>query len=197
MTESLRAAKRAGEARSSAPKLGILLIALLLLVIAACKKKSETAVNLNAANKVSMRQVRLYYESPQMLLVAEPRSIPLPESSAGAIPAVVRELLKGPAKPPLLRLFPEDTVLRGAYLLPGGTAIVDLSGATLSSGWGTGTHQEMMAAYSLVHSMTANFEEVRRVRVLVNGNPTETLAGHLSLTKSLSPHPALVEASSR
>ncbi|MEO8378134.1 MAG: GerMN domain-containing protein [Acidobacteriota bacterium] len=168
-----------------------------LPLVTACKKKTETPVNLNAANKVSVRSVRLYFESPQMLLVAEPRKVPVPESAAAALPIVARELLKGPATPPLSRLFPEDTVVRGAYLLPGGTAIVDLGGPTLIGGWGTGSHQELMSAYSLVQTLTANFEEVRRVRVLINGSPAETLAGHVSLAKSLGPHLELVEPSSR
>lgn len=186
--------------RSRAPRLApcaSFAICVAILLLAGCGKKKETPANLNAANKVSVRSVRLYYESPQMLLVAEPRSIPLPESTAAAIPAVARELMKGPARPPLARLFPADTVVRGAYLLPGGTVIVDLGGATLISGWGTGSHQELMSAYSLVHSLTANFDEVRRVRVLINGSPAETLAGHISLGKSLGPHPALVEPLSR
>jgi hypothetical protein len=168
-----------------------------LAILAACSKKPETRANLNAANKVSVRQVRLYFESQQMLLAAESRAIPLPESPAAAIPLVTRELLKGPARPPLTRLFPEDTIVRGAYLLPGGTAIVDLGGPTIGAGWGTGTHQELMAVYSLVQSLTANFADVRRVRVLINGTPAETLAGHVSLARSLDPQMSLVEPSSR
>ena len=173
--------------------------ALALLVVAgACKKKSETPANLNAANRVSMRQVRLYYESPRMLLGTEPRSIALPESPAAAIPVVVRELMKGPAaNSQLVRLFPADTVVRAAYLLPGGTVIVDLGGTTLTEGWGTGSHQELMSLYSLVHTLTANFADARRVRVLVNGTPAETLAGHISLAKSLEPFPGVVEPASR
>jgi len=179
--------------------LGMTLAAVALLVVAgACKKKSETPVNLNAANKVSVRQVRLYFESSQMLLAAEPRNIALPESPAAAIPVVVRELLKGPAPTSKLgRLFPVDTVVRGAYLLPGGTVIVDLGGTTLTQGWGTGSHQELMSIYSLVHSLTANFADARRVRVLINGTPAETLAGHVSLAKSITPLLGVVEPASR
>jgi len=77
------------------------------------------------------------------------------------------------------------------------TVIVDLGGATLTAGWGTGSHQELMSLYSLVHTLTANFADARRVRVLINGTPAETLAGHISLTKSLEPFPGLVEPSAR
>lgn len=175
----------------------VVALAALLLIAGACKKKSETPANLNAANKVAVRMVRLYYESAQMQLTAETRNVAMPESSAGAMPVVVRELLKGPAMPASLRLFPADTVARGTYLLPGGTVIVDLGGPTLTAGWGTGTHQELMAVYSLVQTVTANFAEAKRVRVLVNGTPAETLGGHVSLAKSLMPMPALVEPRSR
>jgi spore germination protein GerM len=173
-------------------RLAVILLGV-LVVAGACKKKETPAANLNAANKVAVRAVKLYYESPQMMLVPETRSVPLPESPAGAIPMVVRELLKGPATPAGLRLFPIDTVVRGAYLLPEGTVIVDLGGVTLSQGWGTGTHTELMAAYSLVQTMTANFVEARRVRIMVNGTPTETLAGHVSLARSLGPMPTLID----
>lgn len=170
----------------------------LLVVAGACKKKSETPANLNVANRVSMRQVRLFYESPRMLLASEPRSIALPESPAAAIPVVVRELMKGPAaNSELGRLFPADIEVRATYLLPGGTVIVDLGGTTLTDGWGTGSHHELMSLYSLVHTLTGNFPEARRVRVLVNGTPAETLAGHISLAKSLEPHLGLVEPASR
>lgn len=173
--------------------------ALALLVVAgACGRKKETPANLNAANKVSMRQVRLYYESPRMLLAAEGRNIALPENPSAAIPMVVRELMKGPAAgSPLGGLFPGDTVVRGAYLLPGGTVIVDLGGTTLTQGWGTGSHQELLALYSLAQTLTANFADARRVRVLINGTPAETLAGHISLAKSLVPPPGMVEPASR
>jgi spore germination protein GerM len=132
-----------------------------------------------------------------MLLAAETRNVALPESAPAAVPAVVRELIKGPVMPTSLRLFPADTVVRGAYLLPGGTVIVDLGGPTLVQGWGTGSHQELMAVYSLVQTVTANFPEAKSVRVMVNGAPAETLGGHIWVARSLVPMPKLVDPRSR
>ncbi len=164
-----------------------------LLAAGACRKENPTQARIDAANKVVVRPVRLFYESPQMLLAAETRNIALPESPAAAVAVVTRELMKGPANATLSRLYPTDIVVRGAYLLPGGTVIVDLGGTTLSQGWGTGTHHELMAAYSLVQTVTANFADARRVRFLVNGVPAETLAGHLSLSRSLEPKRDLID----
>ena len=172
-------------------------LAVLALVIVAisgaCRKKNDAAKSLNAQNRVAVREVQLFYESPQMFLVPETRSLSLPESSPAALPIVVRELMKGPARGPGMRVFPQDTVVRGAYLLPGGTVVVDLGGVTLTQGWGAGTHQELMAAYSLAQTLGANFADARRVRIVINGSPAETLAGHLSLAKSLEPRRDLLD----
>src|SRR5438067_2834888 len=155
---------------------------LFLIAIVACKKQQPLSRNLNVENKVAMRRVLLFYESQELLLAPEARDLPLPENPAGALDLVLRELLKGSVNAAVPRLLPADTILRGSYLLPEGTAFVDLGGPTLTQGWGTGSHQELMSIYSVVQTVTANFPEAKRVRMLVNGEPAETLAGHVSLS---------------
>ena len=163
------------------------------MLAAACNRKpAQLSSNLAAENKVTVRPVTLYYQGVDMLLGSEQRSVALPENPAAAMPVVIRELIKPPASPLHARSFPADTVVRAAYLLPDGTAFVDLGGATLTQGWGTGTHEELMAVYAVVQTVTANFPEAKRVRILVNGEPAETLAGHISLARSLAPMPSLV-----
>ncbi|HSP36118.1 MAG TPA: GerMN domain-containing protein [Thermoanaerobaculia bacterium] len=168
-------------------------VVVLLLALSACSRQSKPlSSNLNVENKVSMREVRLYYESSDMMLVPETRNIAVPENPAAAVPAVLRELLKGPANAAVPRLLPADAVLRAAYYLPEGIVIVDLGGPTLTNGWTTGTHQELMSIYSLVQTVVANFPGAKRVRILVNGTPAETLGGHISLARSLAPNPSVV-----
>lgn len=168
------------------------MLAVALLAVAGCKRSQPLPSNLNVANKVAPRIVLLYYESPDMLLVPERRNVALPENPAGALSLVVRELFKGSVNPGVPRAFPPDTVVRGAYLLPDGTAFVDVGGPTLAQGWGTGSHEELMAVYSVVQTVMTNFPEAKRVRLLVNGEPAETLAGHISLSRALTPMRGLV-----
>ena len=167
-------------------------LALALIVVVACGRNQPLSQNLNIENKVAVRTVTLFYESPDMMLAPERRSVALPENPAGALSIVIRELFKGSANAAVPRLFPPDTVVRGAYLLPDGTAFVDLGGPTLSQGWGAGSHEELMAIYSVVQTVTTNFPEAKRVRLLVNGEPSETLAGHVSLARALTPMTPLV-----
>ena len=167
-------------------------LALPLVLLVACNRQAPLTRNLAVENKVAMRTVSLYYESQDLLLAPEKRDLPLPENPAAALDLVMRELVKGSANTAVPRLLPDDTVVRGAYLLPDGTAFVDLGGPTLSQGWTTGSHQELMAIYSVVQTVTANFPEAKRVRMLVNGEPAETLAGHVSLSRALTPMPSVV-----
>ena len=177
-------------------KHAVLVVALVFLLFT-CKKKTAQQSNLNAQNQVVPRVVRLYFESASLLLTAEQRSVQLPQSAAGAMPVVVRELTKGATNPALARSLPPDTVVRGAYLLPDGSAFVDLGGVTLTQGWQAGSHEELMAVYSIVQTVTANFPEAKKVRILVNGTPAETLAGHIALDRSLTPMAELVDPRAR
>jgi len=165
----------------------VLLSLAILAIVGGCTKKRELTPNLNVENKVQVRPVTLFFEGPEMLLVRETRNVGLPENPAGALSQVARELLKGSANAGVPHIFPRDTVVRAAFLLPDGTAFIDLGGPTLSQGWGTGSHEELMAVYSVVQTVTTNFPEAKRVRILVNDEPAETLAGHVNLSRALLP----------
>lgn len=173
-------------------RIAVLLISISSVLAISCRKPARST-NLNVENKVAVRTVRLYFESPEMLLAPETRNVALPEKPAGALAATVRELFKGSANASVPRMFPPDTIVRGAYLLSDGTAFVDLGGPTLSQGWGTGSHEELMAIYSVVQTVTVNFPQARRVRFLLNGEPAETLAGHINLARSLTPLTSVVD----
>ena len=172
-------------------RIAVLSLALLALA-GACRKKEPLTPNLAKENKVAVRVVTLFFETPDMLLGQEQRNLALPENPAGALSVVMRELLKGSANAAVPRIFPADSVVRATFLLPDGTAFVDLGGPTLTGGWGTGSHEELMAVYSIVSTVTTNFPEVKRVRILVNGEPAETLAGHISLRQPLKPITSLL-----
>jgi hypothetical protein len=164
----------------------VLSLATLVIVAGGCKKK-PLSQNLNVENKVVVRPVTLFFEGPEMLLVRETRNVGLPENPAGALSLVARELIKGSSNAGVPHIFPRDTVVRATFLLPDGTAFIDLGGLTLTQGWGTGSHEELMAVYSVVQTVTTNFPEAKRVRILINDEPAETLAGHVNLSRALLP----------
>ena len=72
--------------------------------------------------------------------------------------------------------------LRNAFLLPEGEAVVDFA---LDSGLTFGSDEELAIVASLVDTILQNVAETSRVRILINGEPAETLGGHVDLTRPL------------
>lgn len=173
---------------------GLIVVVGAFFVLAGCKSEKKTVESAMAlANKVSSRTITLFFESPEGL-VPEQRTLPLPESDGAALSLVAKELLKGSANESIPGPLPQDSVIRSAYLLPEGLAVVDVGGPTLANGWNTGSHGEMIAVYSLVQTIVSNFPSVHRVRILVNGQPVQTLAGHIEIDRSLRPLQFLLRA---
>jgi spore germination protein GerM len=56
-----------------------------------------------------------------------------------------------------------------------------------------GSSAELMTVYSIVNTLTLNFPQIKRVQILIDGKPIETIAGHLSLREPLSPKPDLIK----
>ena len=102
------------------------------------------------------------------------------------IKQIIADLIGGPQSQDALRSLPPGTRLRQAFVLENGTAYLDFS-AELSESLGGGSQQELLAVYSIIDSVALNVSEVRRVGILINGQPIETLNGHLDLRRPLPP----------
>ncbi len=81
--------------------------------------------------------------------------------------------------------------LRAFYLDSGGTAVVDLvplspGGVKASAG------EELVGLYAMIDTLSGNFEEVKRVRFLLEGRDAQTLAGHVDLARTFTKRPDLV-----
>lgn len=79
------------------------------------------------------------------------------------------------------RTLPADAVLLQFYLLPDGTAIADFSEA-LEAETPSGILNEELAIDSIARTLGANLSNVRRIKFLIRGQDSETLAGHLDLS---------------
>ena len=82
------------------------------------------------------------------------------------------------------QVLPPETKLREIYMMESGLMVVDLTRevSALHPGGVTG---EVSSIYSVVNSLTLNLPAVRKVKILVEGAETETLAGHVDLRRPL------------
>jgi hypothetical protein len=128
-------------------------------------------------------RVTLYFPDQHgMLLHTEERDIPKPTAGAAFLQALFAELQRGPTREGLLPVIPPKMQLRNAFLLPEGEAVLDLA---LDSALTFGSDEELTIVGALVDTTLHNVAETSRVRILVNGEPAETLGGHVDLTRPL------------
>ena len=112
----------------------------------------------------------------------EPVTVELPLAGEPVLRAkqLLHELISSPPAPER-RTLPAGTVLLEFYLLDDGTAVADFSDS-LSSALPAGILTEQAAVDSIVRTLEANVSEIRRLKILLNGQETDTLAGHADLS---------------
>jgi spore germination protein GerM len=124
-------------------------------------------------------------------LSGEPREIFLTKAPGDRAKQVLAELIAGPTQPTSLRALPHGTLLRQVYVLDDGTAWVDFS-RDLRVGLGGGSAGELFAVYAIVNSVALNIPEIHRVGILIDGEPVETLNGHVDLRRPLPPDTSVI-----
>ncbi len=128
-------------------------------------------------------RVTLYFpDQDGALLHAEERDLPRPTGGAAFLRTLFGELQKGPTTQGLIAVIPPKMQLRNAFLLPEGEAVLDVA---VDSALTFGSDEELTIVGSLVDTTLHNLAETTRVRILVNGEPAETLGGHVDLTRPL------------
>jgi hypothetical protein len=128
-------------------------------------------------------RVTLYFPDQQgVLLHIEERDIPRPTRGSAFLQALFAELQKGPTREGLIGVIPPKMQLRNAFLLPEGEAVLDLA---LDASLTFGSDEELTIVGALVDTTLHNVAETSRVRILINGEPAETLGGHVDLTRPL------------
>ncbi len=71
--------------------------------------------------------------------------------------------------------------IRDVYLVDPGLAVIDLN-AAFADGHRSGVLVEELSVVSLVQTLSANIPGITRVKILVEGNERDTLAGHADLS---------------
>ncbi len=128
-------------------------------------------------------QVTLYvaYDDPGVLL-PQASVIPLAGGRQQRAEGLLRALMDVyTAKTSQHPLGPGADV-RNVYLVEPGLAVIDLNSA-FAAGHRSGILVEELTVVSLVETLTYNIPGITRVKILVNGQEQDTLAGHADLSR--------------
>lgn len=109
-------------------------------------------------------------------------SVPMPVERSERARAALRTLLAEYLKPDSTHPVGKDSDVRQVFLMDDGTAIVDTNSAFADT-HPSGVLAEELTVASVVLTLNANDNAITRVKILVNGQERETLAGHADLKR--------------
>ena len=177
-----------------APRLAGVLLPREAMEPAAAPPKRAPAAAAPAADAGKRISVKLYFAKEDVpSLAPEEREVAYASDLSEQIRTVVEELVKG-SKEGRLPALPPETKVHGVFVSARGTAYVDLSKEAAASG--AGSLAERLSVYAVVDSIVANFPAIRRVQILVDDKPAETLLGHVDLSHPLPADMTLVAVES-
>lgn len=132
-------------------------------------------------------QAQLYFSSLNTKkLIPEKRLIIKAVLFESQAKSVIKELILGPKQSSLQPTIPPDSHLREFYIDEKGCAYLDFD-AEIKRNHPGGSYAELMTIASLVKTLTANFNKIKQVKLLINGAEIETLAGHIDTRFPFSP----------
>ena len=125
--------------------------------------------------------VYLYFiDSSGGQLVSEKRAVNDPGEPVGLAKNIIEALLEGPVSPELINPLPEGTACRALFITEQKVAYVDFS-PEISDQHPGGSQAERLSVYAVVNSLIMNVDQIKYVKILINGNEAQTLAGHIDL----------------
>ncbi|MBU1713099.1 MAG: GerMN domain-containing protein [Proteobacteria bacterium] len=124
--------------------------------------------------------ISLYFaDTDNAFLKSEQRSIPRTSDPAELGRVIIESLIKGPGGG-LVRTIPEEASLKAFYITKDGSAYADFTAAIRDKHPG-GSSSELLTVYSVVNSLVMNIPKIKRVKILIEGRESMTLAGHMDL----------------
>jgi len=169
-------------ARGGAPATG--------LVGPGAERSPRRATVPHASTEGEARTIEVFFTADGVTLTPEVTTLPRDLPPHDLLVFALQRLLEGPVAQSLVPAVPPGTMLRAAYLM-GDMAVVDLEGNLLSRPTG-GATAEMLCAYAVVDTVTANLPSVRSVQILVDGRAVPFLWDQLDLSAPLLPDDSLI-----
>ena len=159
---------------------------LTLLVLAATNLTAQEKATSNPGGakgtdqKQNKAMAHLYFaDKSNTFLIAEERVLSQTGDPIRFGQTIIAALIRGPGQK-LAPTMPQNTPLRALYINEEGTCYVDLS-ADIQENHPGGVATELLTVYSIVNSLILNIAEIETVKILIEGQESLTLAGHIDI----------------
>jgi len=149
---------------------------------AASPSGSSDAAPVTAPVTGPTEQVTLYVAYDSLgILHAQLARIPLPSARQQRAEELLRALLALYLSKNSPHRLPPGSDIRSIYLVDPGLAVIDIN-AAFADGHRSGVLTEELTIASLIQTLAANIPGILKVKILVEGQSRETLAGHADLS---------------
>jgi hypothetical protein len=143
------------------------------------------------ATPPAVKEIILYFASEDArTLVAEMATINDCIENEACLRDTVNALIAGP-EGDLVGVLPSQTTLLNVTI-EDSLITLDFSKELVTAHPG-GTQSELLSVYALADTLTANFPYLRQLRILVEGEPVDTIKGHVDLRRPIYPDFSFVE----
>ncbi len=115
------------------------------------------------------------------LIHLQSAQIPLPSSRQQRAEELLRALLNIYSDRTSPHPLPTGADVRAVYLVDPGLAVIDINSA-FANGHRSGILPEELTVVSLAQTLAANLPGILRIKILVDGQQRDTLAGHADLS---------------
>ncbi len=125
-----------------------------------------------------------YFDTTSLRLAGEERELTLSQDVTEGLKQVITELL-GDSITGLYQTIPQGTLLYEVYVDEQSTAYLDFSRHLKDEHIG-GTTGEALTVGAILRTVKENFrDQIRRVQILIEGLETDTIGGHVDISKPL------------
>lgn len=170
-----------------------LAIALAILVFISCDSKQTDPASVPPPSPIVISQsaqtqlqkcTLFYFDTNSLRLAGEERELNLSQDVTERLKQTITELLKDPISG-LYQTIPKGTLLYEVYVDEQSTAYLDFS-HHLKDGHIGGTTSEALTVGAILRTVKMNFSaEIGKVQILIEGLETDTIGGHVDISKPL------------
>ena len=126
-----------------------------------------------------------FFDTNSLRLAGEERELNLSQDATERLKQTITELLKDSISG-LYQTIPKGTLLYEVYVDEQSTAYLDFSHHLKDEHIG-GTTSEALTVAAILRTVKVNFpDEIRKVQILIEGLETDTIGGHVDISKPLS-----------
>ena len=184
---------RSKQIRQIAPSVTTLTVAVVILAILSCDSKqtdptppplSSPIVTADSAQTQLQKCTLFFFDTNSLRLAGEARELNLSQDITIRLKQTITELL-GDSISGLYQTIPQGTLLYEVYVDEQSTAYLDFS-HHFKDEHISGTTSEVLTVDAILRTVRVNFpDQIRKVQILIEGLETDTIGGHIDISKPL------------